>query len=84
MVVTALWNEPGNCVDNWPRELGSAEKHYRRKIDPSLRSRLTPRGVKTEKSETAKAFATEKFQISLTSLLGTFTIVSVQRRPLNF
>lgn len=58
------------AADDWAGEPSSTEQHFRRKIDPSLRSRLTPwRGVGTERSETAKAFATEKFQISLISLL---------------
>lgn len=72
------------AVEDWAGEPGPTEEHFRRKIDSSLRSRLPPQGGKTERSKTAQAFATEKFQISLISLLGTFTIVPVQMRPLDF
>lgn len=70
------------AVDDWAGEPGSTEKHFNRKIDPSLRSRLTPQGKK-QKGLKGPRLLQQKFQISLISLLGTFTIVLVQMRPLS-
>lgn len=70
------------AVDDWAGEPDSTEKHFSKKIDPSLRSRLNPQGRK-QKDPKRPRLLQQKFQISLISLLGTFTIVPVQMRPLS-
>jgi hypothetical protein len=59
------------AVDDWAREPGCREKHFRGKTDPSSRSRVTPQvgnKTKTGESETAKLLATENLPISYFTL----------------